>query len=210
MQQGPVERRFSRQPDLPEPRCPCILPCRPPCLPSPPSSLTLTSTNAHPAARRSWTWPTFVRSGRRSPIPAIGRGRRHPLVVMPALVQAAIVSGAVSYAAIRHWIARAPQEVLEHLGARRDPRPGEFLAPHPDTVCRTIAQVNAASVAAAYAAHRASQLRELYDDPDELIPMTVDGKTQRGTATQRHTRPAPAWRAVGRRRPHGRHPRRRR
>jgi predicted transposase YbfD/YdcC len=50
-------------------------------------------------------------------------------------------------------------------------------------VCRTIAQVNAASVDAAYAAHRASQLRELYDDPDELIPMTVDGKTQRGTAT---------------------------
>ncbi|GAA1019227.1 ISAs1 family transposase [Acrocarpospora pleiomorpha] len=36
---------------------------------------------------------------------------------------------------------------------------------------------------AAYAAHRAGQLRELYDDPDELIPMTVDGKTQRGTAT---------------------------
>ncbi|WP_433420913.1 hypothetical protein ACQP1V_09245 [Microtetraspora malaysiensis] len=96
---------------------------------------------------------------------------------MLALVQAAIVSGAVSSAAIRHWIARAPQEVLAQLGARKDRRTGLFQAPHPDTVCRTIARVNATHVDAAYAAHRAGQLRELYDDPDELIPMTVDGKT---------------------------------
>jgi acyl-coenzyme A synthetase/AMP-(fatty) acid ligase len=102
---------------------------------------------------------------------------------MPALVQAAIVSGAVSYAAIRHWIARVPQEVLEQIGTRRGRRTGAYLAPHPDTVCRTIAQINSGCVDAAYAAHRASQLRELYDDPDELIPITVDGKTQRGTAT---------------------------
>ena len=117
------------------------------------------------------------------PDPRDRRGRRHPLPLMLALVQAAIVSGAVSYAAIRHWIARAPQEVLAQLGARRNRRTGLFQAPHPDTVCRTIAQVNAAHVDAAYAAHRAGQLRELYDDPDELIPMTLDGKTQRGTAT---------------------------
>ncbi|WP_328818610.1 ISAs1 family transposase [Nonomuraea cypriaca] len=120
------------------------------------------------------------------PDPRDRRGRRHPLVVMFALVQAALVSGAMSYAAIRHWIARAPQEVLEQLGARYDRRTGRFQAPHPDTVCRTIAQVNAAQVDAAYAAHRAAQIPELYDDPDELIPMTVDGKTQRGTATTGH------------------------
>lgn len=111
------------------------------------------------------------------------RGRRHPLVVILALVQAAMVSGAVSYAAIRHWIARAPQPVLEQIGARRNRRTGLYQAPHPDTVCRTIARVNAAQVDAAYAAHRAGHIPELYDDPDELIPMTVDGKTQRGTAT---------------------------
>lgn len=117
------------------------------------------------------------------PDPRDRRGRRYPLALMLALVQAAIVSGAVSSAAIRHWIARAPQEVLAQLGAQRDRRTGLFQAPHPDTVCRTIAQVNAAYVDAAYAMHRTGQLRELYDDPDELIPMTVDGKTQRGTAT---------------------------
>jgi predicted transposase YbfD/YdcC len=117
------------------------------------------------------------------PDPRDRRGRRHPLVVILALVQAAVVSGAVSHAAIRHWIARAPQEVLAQLGARQDRQTGCFVAPHPDTVCRTIAQVNAGCVDAAYATHRAGQIAELYDDPDELIPMTVDGKTQRGTAT---------------------------
>ncbi|WP_449066585.1 ISAs1 family transposase, partial [Planomonospora algeriensis] len=116
------------------------------------------------------------------PDPRDPRGRRHPLTAILALVQAAIVSGATSYAGIRHWITHAPQEVLARLGARRDRRTGEFTAPHPDTVCRTIAQVNAAAVDAAYAAHRAGQLAELYDDPDELIPMTVDGKTARGSA----------------------------
>ncbi|MFF3667319.1 ISAs1 family transposase [Microtetraspora malaysiensis] len=117
------------------------------------------------------------------PDPRDRRGRRHPLVVILALVQAAITSGAPSYAAIRHWITHAPQHVLEQVGARRDRRTGRYTAPHPDTVCRTIAQVNAAHVDAAYAAHRASQITDFYDDPEELIPMTVDGKTQRGTAT---------------------------
>ncbi|MEO3863910.1 ISAs1 family transposase [Acrocarpospora sp. B8E8] len=117
------------------------------------------------------------------PDPRDPRGRRHPLVVILALVQAAIVSGAVSYAAIRHWIRKAPQPVLEQLGARRDRRTGRCQAPHPDTVCRTIAQVKAAHLDAVYAAHRAAQLAGLYDDPDELIPLIVDGKTQRGTAT---------------------------
>ncbi|GAA1019229.1 hypothetical protein Aple_098130 [Acrocarpospora pleiomorpha] len=69
------------------------------------------------------------------PDPRDRRGRRHPLVVMLALVQAAIVSGAVSHAAIRHWIARAPQEVLAQLGTRCDRRTGTHLAPRPDTVC---------------------------------------------------------------------------
>ncbi|WP_433357200.1 ISAs1 family transposase [Microtetraspora malaysiensis] len=117
------------------------------------------------------------------PDPRSPRGRRHPLVVILALVQAAIVSGATSYAAIRHWITEVPQEVLQQIGARRDRRTGLYTAPHPDTVCRTLAQVNATHVDAAYAAHRAGQIVDFYDDPDDLVPMTVDGKTQRGTAT---------------------------
>lgn len=110
------------------------------------------------------------------------RGRRHSLVVILALVQAAVVSGATSLAAIRHWISRAPQQVLADVNARQDPRTGRFQAPSADTVCRVLAAVNAAEVDAAYARYRSAQLADLYDDPDELIAMTVDGKTQRGTA----------------------------
>ncbi|GAA1006476.1 hypothetical protein Aple_031300 [Acrocarpospora pleiomorpha] len=36
---------------------------------------------------------------------------------------------------------------------------------------------------AAHAAHRAAQIPDLYDDPDEPILITVDGTTPHGTAT---------------------------
>jgi hypothetical protein len=108
------------------------------------------------------------------------RGRRHSVVVILALVQAAVVSGATTFAAIRHWIGAVPQHVLAGVDTRRDPRTGLYQAPHPDTVCRVLEQVNAAEVDAAYARYRAAQLSDLYDDPSELVPMTVDGKTQRG------------------------------
>jgi predicted transposase YbfD/YdcC len=110
------------------------------------------------------------------------RGRRHSLVAILALVQAAVVSGATSFAAIRHWISRAPQQVLAEVGARQDRRTGRLRAPSADTVCRVLAAVDPAEVDAAYARYRSAQLAELYDDAEDLIPMTVDGKTQRGTA----------------------------
>jgi predicted transposase YbfD/YdcC len=110
------------------------------------------------------------------------RGRRHSLVVILALVQAAVVSGATTFAGIRHWIGAVPQDTLAGLGARQDRRTGRFRAPHPDTVCRVLEQVDPAEVDAAYARYRAAQMAELYDDGDELIAITVGGKTQRGTA----------------------------
>jgi DDE_Tnp_1-associated/Transposase DDE domain len=110
------------------------------------------------------------------------RGRRHPLLVILSLVQAAVVSGAVGFAAIRHWIGAAPQEVLADIGARRSRRTGLFEVPHPDTVCRVLSRVDMAQVDAAYARVRSAQLATLYDDADELIGVSVDGKIQRGTA----------------------------
>ena len=115
------------------------------------------------------------------PDPRDRRGRRHSLEVMFALVQAAIVSGATTFAAVRHWIAAAPEQVLESVGARRNARTGRLEAPHPDTVCRTLAKVDPAQVDAAYARYRAAQVPDLYD-ADDLIGVTVDGKSQRGTA----------------------------
>ena len=115
------------------------------------------------------------------------RGRRHSLVVILALVQAAVVSGATTFAAIRHWIGVVPQHVLAEVGARRSPRTGLFQAPHPDTVCRVLERLDPAEVDAAYARYRAAQLADLYDaEAGELVPVTVDGKSQRGTADGGH------------------------
>jgi hypothetical protein len=54
------------------------------------------------------------------------------------------------------------------------------VPPHPDTISKVLERVDAAEVDAAYARYRSAQPADLYDD-DELIAMTVDGKTQRGT-----------------------------
>ena len=116
------------------------------------------------------------------------RGRRHSLVVILALVQAAVVAGATGFAAIRHWIDAAPQQVLADVGARQSRWSGEYQAPHPDTVCRVLERVDPAEVDAAYARYRAAQLADLYDSgaddagDGELVAVTVDGKSQRGTA----------------------------
>jgi hypothetical protein len=66
------------------------------------------------------------------------------------------VSGATTFAAIRHWIGVAPQHTLADIGARQDPRTGRFQVPHPDTVCRVPEQVDAAEVDAASARYRSA------------------------------------------------------
>jgi hypothetical protein len=76
---------------------------------------------------------------------------------------AAVVAGATGFAAIRHWIGAAPQQVLADAGARRSRWSGEYQAPHPDTVCRVLERVDPAEVDAAYARCRAVQLADSYD-----------------------------------------------
>jgi hypothetical protein len=98
------------------------------------------------------------------------------------LVQAAVVSGATSFAAIKHWIGAAPQPVLAECQTRRDRRSGHHVAPHPDTVSRLLEQIDPAELDAVYARHRARQMsQELYEG-DELIGLAVDGKAMCGTA----------------------------
>ncbi|GAA0988093.1 hypothetical protein GCM10009555_068880 [Acrocarpospora macrocephala] len=60
-------------------------------------------------------------------------------------------------------------------------------------MCDTTAQLNAAHLDAAYPTHRTAQLTIHTTTPNKLIPLTVDGKTQHGTA-HRH---APAQHQLG-------------
>jgi predicted transposase YbfD/YdcC len=110
------------------------------------------------------------------------RGRRHGLVAALMLVQAAVVSGATTFAAIRHWITRAPEHVLAECGIRPGPRTGLLRAPHPDTICRLLERLDPAELDAAFARHRRRQMTEELHDDGELIGLAVDGKAMRGTA----------------------------
>jgi hypothetical protein len=119
--------------------------------------------------------------------PRDARGRRHSLVSVLSLVQAAVMAGASSFAAVCEWIAAAPQHVLVEAGAWRHPRTGRRVAPHPDTIADLLGGLNMAEVDAAYARLQAAHIGELYDqdaagDEGELIALAVDGKSQRGSA----------------------------
>ncbi|GAA0988091.1 hypothetical protein GCM10009555_068870 [Acrocarpospora macrocephala] len=67
----------------------------------------------------------------RSPGPA---RRPHPLIGILALVQAAIVSGAVCQAAIRHAIPTAPSRSWRSSKSGATGGPAATQAPSPDTV----------------------------------------------------------------------------
>lgn len=118
--------------------------------------------------------------------PRDARGRRHSLVAVLSLVQAAVTAGADCLEAIFDWIWAAPQEVLAQAGAWRQPRTGRYVPPHPDTISGLLACLDMAEVDAAYTAHRAAQLKELYDHERELIPLAVDGKSICGSAHGEH------------------------
>jgi hypothetical protein len=110
------------------------------------------------------------------------RGRRHGLPSVLALVQAAVTSGATTFAAIAHWIKAASQDALAQCRVRVDRRSGTRRPPHPATMKRLLQALDSAEFDLAYARRRAAQMsRNLYDD-DELIGMAVDGKAMCGTA----------------------------
>jgi predicted transposase YbfD/YdcC len=72
------------------------------------------------------------------------RGRRHALAVILVLTACAtLVVGGDSVAAIWQWAARAPQDKLARIGARRAPLTGRFLVPSERTFRRVLADLDA-------------------------------------------------------------------
>jgi predicted transposase YbfD/YdcC len=162
---------------------------------------------ADPAAAES------VLVARLSKVPDLRRrrGLRHRLVVVLALAACAtLVVGGDSVTAIWQWAARASQDKLARLGARRHPWTGRFLVPSERTFRRVLGRLDADALDAAlggWAAdvargvvsapvvaatpgppereqRRATQRSVEHPAPDGLLPAAaVDGKALRGART---------------------------
>jgi predicted transposase YbfD/YdcC len=142
------------------------------------------------------------------------RGLRHPLVVVLALAACAtLVVGGDSIIAIWQWAARASQDKLARLGARRSPLTGRFLVPSERTFRRVLGTLDADALDAAIGGwatdvacgvapapvlaaalfppgpsereqRRATQRSVEHPAPDGLLPAAaVDGKALRGART---------------------------
>jgi len=105
------------------------------------------------------------------------RGRRHSLPSVLALVQAAVTSGATTFAGIIHWIGTTPEHVLADCRVWFSRRRNRRVPPK--TLIAILEGLDAAEMDAAYARQRSAQMN------GELIGLAVDGKAQRGTADKR-------------------------
>jgi predicted transposase YbfD/YdcC len=115
------------------------------------------------------------------PDPRAARGRRHPLVAMLGLAAAAVLAGARSIAAIAEWAADAPQPVRAALGARHH-APGHCSVPAEATIRRTLARLDADTLAGAIGAWLADRERRGVRGRavSRRRAVAVDGKTLRG------------------------------
>ncbi|MCX5233378.1 ISAs1 family transposase [Streptomyces sp. NBC_00233] len=106
------------------------------------------------------------------------RGRRYPLV---ALVRAAAcaVAGARSYAAVGHWLRRAPQDALARLGFPVRGALGVRPAASMDTVRRVTERLHPDGLAAL--------LRPTATERVRPVRLAADGKSARGSRTRTRT-----------------------
>jgi len=120
----------------------------------------------------------------RVPDPRKRRGIRHRLPSVLGLCQGAVLAGCVSLEEITDWISRAGQEVLSAMGVRRN-EAGLCVAPHPDTVERLLAALDAqqlADVAGAVLAEGAGLGQVAYPVAGPVLQDAImaDGKAVRG------------------------------
>jgi hypothetical protein len=90
--------------------------------------------------------PDLLAAFGRIPDPRDPRGIRHRLPVVLALAQAAVLCGCTGLLEITEWIGRADQASLRKAGCRAG-RGGDLVAPHPDTVARLFARLQAQHLA---------------------------------------------------------------
>ena len=158
-----------------------------PADPSSPIPAALTQlTHTNPRQLQDAEAPQLLAYLASVPDPRAAPGRRHPLVAILGLAAAAVLAGARSIAAVAEWAADAPGPVRAALGARQH-APGHFAVPAEATIRRTLARLDADTLAGAVGAWLADR------DPDQDRPrpaadsrcraVAVDGKTLRGART---------------------------
>jgi predicted transposase YbfD/YdcC len=119
-------------------------------------------------------------------------GLRHPLVVILTLTACAtLVVGGDSVAAIWQWAARTSQQVLQRLGAYRDPFTGLFTIPSERTFRRVLAELDADALDTAISGYIADVIH--HQAPVPQIPDTPGPaeREQRRAAARQLTHPAP-------------------
>jgi predicted transposase YbfD/YdcC len=126
------------------------------------------------------------------------RGLRHSLLVVLVLSACAtLVVGNDSVTAIRQWAARTSQEVLERIGARRDPLRGRFLVPSERTFRRVLAGLDADALDLATCGYAADVVRGAAPVP--VVPRAAGPieREQRRAVRRAVGRPAPAGLSPG-------------
>jgi predicted transposase YbfD/YdcC len=113
------------------------------------------------------------------PDPRDPRGVRHTLVVALALTACAVLAGARSLLAVGEWIADAPPQVLQAVGARADPLCPKRLLPAESTVRRLLARIDGDALDQAVGRWLADRRPHRADG---LHGLAVDGKSLRGAA----------------------------
>lgn len=105
---------------------------------------------------------------------------------MLAMAAVAVAAGSQSVTAIWEWAADLPQWALRTLGARFDPRRGQYVAPGEATLRRALAGVDGDELdiaISAWIAHhtRSTDAGKADIGAVEWAALAVDGKTLRGT-----------------------------
>ncbi|MEU3253025.1 ISAs1 family transposase [Streptomyces sp. NPDC006997] len=121
------------------------------------------------------------------PDPRDARGRRYPLAALLSAAAASVLAGARSLIAIGEWLADVPAWALRALGFPPDALTGTVPVPHPGTVRRLLARIDAdlldAAVGAFLDARRTAPTPTGVGPGPDLRPIAVDGKVPRGSRT---------------------------